>query len=110
MIEQLFPVEKSTVDLTASNFQANRQAWEPVLQEFDSYLKDVSSEGDEASTLRHQTRHQLLPRDRIALLLDADSPFLELGCFAGFRVSGSNSCANIIAGIGLVRVEELGMK
>ncbi|KXH47964.1 carboxyl transferase [Colletotrichum nymphaeae SA-01] len=60
MIEQLFPVEKSTVDLTASNFKANRQAWEPVLQEFDSYLKDVSSEGDEASTLRHQTRHQLL--------------------------------------------------
>ncbi|KAK7459925.1 carboxyl transferase [Colletotrichum acutatum] len=107
MIEQLFPVEKSTADLTASNFQANRKAWEPVLQEFDNYLKYVSSEGDDASTLRHQTRHQLLPRsnearDRIALLLDEDSPFLELGCFAGFRISGSNSCANIIAGIGLV--------
>ncbi|KAI3548004.1 3-hydroxymethyl-3-methylglutaryl-CoA lyase [Colletotrichum abscissum] len=74
MIEQLFPVEKSTVDLTASNFQANRQAWEPVLQEFDSYLKDVSSEGDEASTLRHQTRHQLLRKSLFAIRSQQGKP------------------------------------
>ena len=41
-------------------------------------------------------------RDRIALLLDQDSPFLELGAFAGFENKDSTPCANLISGIGNV--------
>ncbi|KAF7561554.1 hypothetical protein G7046_g2583 [Stylonectria norvegica] len=84
---QQFPVGKSTVDLRVGDYPANRQKWEAVLAEFDQKLKQVSSEGT---------------RDRIALLLDSGSPFLELGAFAGFEIEGSNRCANLIAGIGLV--------
>ncbi|KAF5518217.1 putative methylcrotonoyl-CoA carboxylase beta chain [Colletotrichum aenigma] len=99
---QPFPVEKSVLDLGAPNFQENRSQWEKVLAEFDHNLRQVSSEGDDVSTARHQGRGQLLQRDRINLLLDAESPFLELGAFAGFRNADSNSCGNLIAGIGLV--------
>lgn len=41
-------------------------------------------------------------RDRVSLLLDHGSPFLELGSFAGFRNKDSTPNANIIAGIGNV--------
>lgn len=41
-----------------------------------------------------------IARDRVALLLDQDSPFLELGAFAGFGNKDSTSCANLISGIG----------
>jgi hypothetical protein len=44
----------------------------------------------------------LTARDRVALLLDQDSPFLELGAFAGFRNEDSTPCANLISGIGNV--------
>ncbi|TPX12719.1 uncharacterized protein E0L32_000896 [Thyridium curvatum] len=102
MAAQPFPVRKATTNFGAPSFQDNRTQWDTTLGIFEGNLKQVASEGNEKSTQRHVERNQLLPRDRIALLLDADSPFLELGAFAGFGVEGSNSCANIIAGIGLV--------
>jgi acetyl-CoA carboxylase carboxyltransferase component len=45
----------------------------------------------------------LTARDRIALLLDPDSPFLELCAFAGFGRPESSPSASLIAGIGSVR-------
>lgn len=44
-----------------------------------------------------------IARDRISLLLDPDSPFLELCAFAGYKNPDSNACGNLIAGIGAVR-------
>lgn len=44
-----------------------------------------------------------IARDRIALLLDPDSPFLELCTFAGFGLPDSSPCASLIVGIGTVR-------
>lgn len=41
-----------------------------------------------------------LARDRVALLLDQDSPFLELGAFTGFDNEDSTPCGNLISGIG----------
>ncbi|KAL2004687.1 hypothetical protein VTN00DRAFT_3215 [Thermoascus crustaceus] len=102
MTAQSFPVVQSRLDLRGAIFQANRESWKPVLDRFEAALKDVSSEGTEASLSRHQERGQLLARDRIALLLDQDSPFLELGTFAGFGLKDSTPCANLIAGIGSV--------
>ncbi|WQF87365.1 hypothetical protein CDEST_12379 [Colletotrichum destructivum] len=60
MLEQLFPVERSCVDISGAPFKANRRAWTPVLEEFDKNLREVSSEGDEVSKNRHQERGQLL--------------------------------------------------
>ncbi|KAL1966031.1 hypothetical protein VTN77DRAFT_4971 [Rasamsonia byssochlamydoides] len=99
---QPFPVEQSNLDLRGPAFVANRENWIPVLERFEKSLKDVSAEGTDSSLSRHQERGQLLPRDRISLLLDQDSPFLELGCFAGFGNPDSTPCANLIAGIGSV--------
>jgi acetyl-CoA carboxylase carboxyltransferase component len=115
----LFPVQTSRVDLAGKLFRQNEEDWKPVLERFEQHLKQISSEGDEVSLKRHQSRGQLLralhphslqrnrltlsiARDRIALLLDHDSPFLELGAFAGFGNPNSTPSGNLIAGIGNV--------
>ncbi|CAK7200221.1 hypothetical protein SEUCBS139899_002912 [Sporothrix eucalyptigena] len=95
-------VQQSEIDLREQQFEENRKAWTPVLQRFDGALQTVSSEGAVQYLERHQSRGQLLPRDRVALLLDHDSPFLELCPFAGYENPDSTPAANLIAGIGLV--------
>jgi len=59
--------------------------------------------GGEASRERHVSRGKMLPRDRVANLLDAGSPFLEVGATAAHGMyDGAAPCAGVIAGIGLV--------
>ncbi|KAJ4223466.1 hypothetical protein NW759_006101 [Fusarium solani] len=101
-ITHQYPVERSKVSLRDQAHKDNLANWEPILEKYENALQQVSSEGALASLERHQTRGQLLPRDRIALLLDQDSPFLELCPFAGFGNVNSTPSANIIAGIGTV--------
>lgn len=114
-----FPIAESQVDLRQSQYQKNREEWGPILEKLNHALAESSGEGDSKSIARHLSRGQLLgmseeiskqngpnslqARDRISLLLDQDSPFLELGTFAGYGLEDSNACANLIAGIGSVR-------
>ncbi|GME61365.1 Carboxyl transferase [Neofusicoccum parvum] len=114
-----FPVAQSQLDLRQAQYQKNREEWKPIMEKFDAALAESCAEGDSRSLLRHQSRGQLLgmaekythtdwspdkiiARDRVALLLDQDSPFLELGAFAGYGLDDSNACANLLAGIGAV--------
>ncbi|KIX04369.1 uncharacterized protein Z518_05237 [Rhinocladiella mackenziei CBS 650.93] len=99
---QDFPVVGSEVDLDGPTYRSNREAWKNVMHEYETNLKHTISEGSVQSTRRHQDRAQLLARDRIALLLDPGSPFLELGSFAGFGLDDSSFCASLLAGIGSV--------
>ncbi|KAF9637473.1 Carboxyl transferase [Lasiodiplodia theobromae] len=97
-----FPIAESQVDLRQPQYQKNREEWGPILEKLNQALAESSGEGDSKSVARHLSRGQLLARDRISLLLDQDSPFLELGTFAGYGLEDSNACANLIAGIGSV--------
>ncbi|MBF9060823.1 methylcrotonoyl-CoA carboxylase, partial [Rhodobacterales bacterium HKCCSP123] len=52
---------------------------------------------------RHVARGKMLPRDRVANLLDPGSPFLEVGALAGHGMyEGAAPCGGVIAGVGLV--------
>jgi len=63
--------------------------------------------GDKARDL-HQSRGKLLPRERIDRLLDAGSPFLEIGLFAAHGLyGGASPSAGLIAGIGRVEGQEV---
>tara|TARA_R110002050_G_scaffold67636_4_gene146528 strand:- start:13907 stop:15523 length:1617 start_codon:yes stop_codon:yes gene_type:complete len=60
--------------------------------------------GPEASRERHVGRGKLLPRERVATLLDASSPFLEIGRFAAHGLYGGDiASAGLIAGVGRVK-------
>lgn len=59
--------------------------------------------GGEKSRERHVSRGKMLPRDRVANLLDAGSPFLEIGATAAHNMyDGAAPCAGLIAGVGQV--------
>ena len=57
---------------------------------------------------RHLSRGKMLPRDRVAALLDPGSPFLEVGATAAHGMyDGAAPCAGVIAGVGRVNGSEV---
>jgi 3-methylcrotonyl-CoA carboxylase beta subunit len=68
----------------------------------------VERGGSDEARERHQGRGKLLPRERLAQLLDTGSPFLEIGQFAAWNMyDGDISAAGMIAGIGRVEGREV---
>jgi acetyl-CoA carboxylase carboxyltransferase component len=91
----------STFDPAAPAAQANREAMLARLEELDALLLKTREGGGPEKVERHRKRGKLLARERIELLLDRDSPFLELMPFMAnhtdFHVGASN-----VNGIGVV--------
>lgn len=66
-------------------------------------LAETALGGPERARDRHIARGKLLPRDRVARLLDEGSPFIEVAPLAAFGMyDGTAPAAGVIAGIGLV--------
>ncbi|MDA3147987.1 methylcrotonoyl-CoA carboxylase [Leucobacter sp. UCMA 4100] len=66
-------------------------------------LDEVALGGPERSRERHLGRGKLLPRDRVARLLDEGSPFLEVAPLAAEGLYGGEApAAGVVTGIGLV--------
>src|SRR5687767_11225974 len=91
----------STLDPASAQFAANRDAMLRALAELDAEHAKVLAGGGEKAVARHRKRGKLLPRERIELLLDPDSPFLELSPPAAW---GSDFAvgASVVTGIGVV--------
>ncbi|MGO2521426.1 MAG: carboxyl transferase domain-containing protein [Microbacterium sp.] len=76
---------------------------ETLAAELRERLATAAQGGPEASRARHIARGKLLPRERIARLLDEGSPFLEISPLAADGLYGGEAPgAGVIAGIGLV--------
>jgi acetyl-CoA carboxylase carboxyltransferase component len=97
-----FTEHASRVVRSSKDFLANIKAWDVLLDDYHQALECVSSQGSNASVRKHLERGQLLARNRVALLLDEDSPFLELCSFAGYDNEESTTAASLVTGIGLV--------
>jgi geranyl-CoA carboxylase beta subunit len=100
------PVLASKVDTTADLYKANRDAQLALIAEFraaEQRVRDNSARQAE----KFAKRGQLLPRDRIARLLDRGSPFLELSTLAGYEMHDDDGRSDAagggnISGIGFV--------
>ena len=101
------PRIETKVDRESEDFANNKQANESLaeaLRELSAYVK---TGGSARSRERHLSRGKLLPRDRIASLLDDDSPFLEVALLAAHEVYEDEiPSAGLIAGIGRVHDTE----
>ncbi|QWF84461.1 acyl-CoA carboxylase subunit beta [Amycolatopsis sp. CA-230715] len=91
----------STVDTGAEEFAANRDSMLGKLAEIDAEHAKAIAGGGEKYVERHRKRGKLLARERIELLLDEDSPFLELSPLAAWG-SDYRVGASVITGIGVV--------
>ncbi|MGC1348695.1 MAG: carboxyl transferase domain-containing protein [Xanthobacteraceae bacterium] len=100
------PIIESRVDPNSEGFRANRAQMLALVGEFralEQKVRDVSN----AKRDRFRARKQLLPRERVALVLDPGAPWLELSTLAGFRMHDDDGAEGIqggggISGIGYV--------
>ncbi|MDR2984184.1 MAG: acyl-CoA carboxylase subunit beta, partial [Nocardiopsaceae bacterium] len=94
-------VVASSLDTGSADYMARREAMLAKLDELNSEHSKALAGGGPKYVKRHRDRGKLTVRERVELLLDPDSPFLELsplaGYGAGFPVGGSN-----VNGIGVV--------
>ena len=94
---------RSKVLPNSQDFQDNRAAHEEALRIVREAAELAAAGGGERSRERHVARGKMLPRDRVANLLDPGSPFLEVGAMAAHGMyDGAAPCAGAIAGIGQV--------
>jgi acyl-CoA carboxylase subunit beta len=95
------PVLTSTLDTAGETYRANRQAQIALIGQLDEQLQLAIAGGGERYQQRHRSRGKLLARERIELLLDPDSPFLELSTLAAHG-TGFTVGASLVTGIGVV--------
>jgi 3-methylcrotonyl-CoA carboxylase beta subunit len=94
---------KTQIDPTIEAYQHNADAMHTLVHDFKQKLKKISEGGRQKAHERHKQHGKLPPRERIKLLLDKDSDFLELSAFAGFELYEDEiPAAGIITGIGRV--------
>lgn len=96
----------SSVSPASETFRANRQGMLDLLGQLEE-IEARTRAASERSRARFEKRHQLLPRDRVALLLDPGRPFVELSKLAGYGLDRpdlekSVPGGGVIAGIGYV--------
>lgn len=96
----------SSVSPASETFRANRQGMLDLLGQLEE-IEARTRAASERSRARFEKRHQLLPRDRVALLLDPGKPFVELSKLAGYGLDQpdlekSVPGGGVIAGIGYV--------
>ncbi len=91
----------------SADFQANRQAHLDALTLVQDAAAQAAAGGGEAARTRHVGRGKMLPRDRVANLLDPGAPFLEVGATAAHGLyDGAAPCAGVIAGVGRVQGQD----
>src|SRR5216117_3817809 len=101
------PVIKSKLNPRSEEFQANAGAMAGLVADLRAKVERAAHGGDEAARAKHLARGKLLPRERLRLLLDPGSPFLELSQLAAFGVYEDEAPgAGIITGVGRVSGRE----
>ncbi|MFC0206118.1 carboxyl transferase domain-containing protein [Novosphingobium soli] len=97
------PVLQSNVNLDSPEAKARDAHNRALAAELRERVAKAALGGDARSRERHLARGKLLPRDRVERLLDAGSPFLEIGQLAANGLYGDEvPGAGLIAGIGRV--------
>jgi 3-methylcrotonyl-CoA carboxylase beta subunit len=102
------PVLETKLNARAAEFQANAEVLRAAVADLNTKLAQAAQGGGAAARAKHTSRGKLLPRERVQMLLDPGTPFLELSPLAALAMypdrDGSDSapCAGIICGIGRV--------
>jgi 3-methylcrotonyl-CoA carboxylase beta subunit len=102
------PILETKLNPRSAEFLANTQAMQALVVDLHAHLAKAALGGGEAARAKHTARGKLLPRERVHMLLDPGTPFLEIAPLAALGMypdrDGSDSapCAGVVAGIGRV--------
>ncbi|MFI8223005.1 geranyl-CoA carboxylase subunit beta [Pseudomonas sp. NPDC085632] len=99
------PQIQSQLDPHSEAFARHRAAMLAAIEQVQQLEQNLLNKAAEAK-VKFDKRGQLLPRERLNLLLDPGAPFLELASLAGYKLhddkDGSSAGGGLIAGIGYV--------
>ena len=96
------PIE-SKLDTRSAEYETACQAMLDRLDTLEERLAQARAGGGERGEKKFRQRGKLLPRERLELLLDPGTPFLELSPLAAYGLYNDESpCASQITGIGIV--------
>ncbi|MCP9626695.1 methylcrotonoyl-CoA carboxylase [Rhodopseudomonas palustris] len=97
----------STIDPGSADFARNSDTMRALVAELKDKLASVAGGGGEAARAKHTARGKLLARDRVDLLLDPGTAFLELSPLAANGLYGGDvHSASIVTGVGRVNGRE----
>jgi 3-methylcrotonyl-CoA carboxylase beta subunit len=100
-------VLKSAVAPDSQNFAANKAAMQGLVEDLRGKVALIAQGGGPKAREKHIARGKLLPRDRIAALIDPGTPFLEFSQFAAYEVYAETvPAAGLISGIGRIGGQE----
>src|SRR5258708_9469754 len=99
-------VIESTISPTSDAFKANRAGMLALIARMRE-LEERTRAASAAAKDRVHKRGELLPRERVALVLDPGAPFIELSTMAGYMCDVPDAAKSVpggglIAGIGFV--------
>ncbi|MCA1326467.1 carboxyl transferase domain-containing protein [Herbaspirillum sp. alder98] len=110
------PHIESKLNLRSEEFENNRAAMQAIVDDLQQKIAQVAEGGGQAARDKHLSRGKLLPRDRVQMLLDPGTPFLEFSPLAAYGMyretdregnqKDAAPSAGIITGIGRVAGQE----
>ncbi len=97
------PQLQTQLNARSADFAANAAAMRAVVDDLKAQIDRAAQGGGDAARAKHTARGKLLPRDRVQMLLDPGTPFLELSPLAALNMyDNAAPCAGVIAGVGRV--------
>jgi 3-methylcrotonyl-CoA carboxylase beta subunit len=97
------PMLETQLNARSADFLANAQAMRALVDDLHSQIAKAAAGGGETARAKHMARGKLPPRERVQMLLDPGTPFLELAPLAAHGMyRGDAPSAGLIAGIGRV--------
>jgi acetyl-CoA carboxylase carboxyltransferase component len=97
----------SQVERGSGDFDRRRERMKELVAKLRDRTKQVAAGGGDKAVERHRSRGKLLARERIDLLVDPGSAFLELNALAAWDMyDGQAPAAGIVTGIGVIEGQE----
>lgn len=98
---------ESKIDTSSQEYKGNVEAYSKLLSTYRQRMKDTTRGGPDSALFKHKERGKLLARERINLLVDSNTPFLELSSLAAYGMYNNEfPSAGIVTGIGIIHGRE----
>ncbi len=100
-------VLESHIDVNSEEYKENFNAMQTLVNELTERTALAQKGGGDSAIAKHRNRKKLLARERIAALVDADTPFLEFSALAAWDMYDNEApAAGIVTGIGVIEGQE----
>ncbi len=98
---------KTKIDTQSDEYKNNKKEFLKLLDKYRHIIEENTRGGSERAVKKHKDRNKLLARERIDLLVDPNTPFMELSPMAAYgQYNNGFPSAGIVTGIGVIHGQE----